>query len=265
MNITPSEQILDAAKVKFAKLITNEDMLDAKVAVTVSALTAEEAIGRPSRRDFPIIEGKEQVIEAKINGARGHAFTDSPKDFSGPLREVLDLDLSSNQSRAVFIASLNAALCSLGVIDNSVHCRDDDPEKCGKEIAAHVRKQWGDVRVGLIGLNPAIAEALVSELGADNVKITDLNRKNAGAMKFGVTVLDGRIQTEELIQSSDLVILTGTTLVNNTFDNIFSFINRYGKDYIIYGITAAGISELMGLNRICPYGRSCRNDESRSG
>ena len=27
------------------------------------------------------------------------------------------------------------------------------------------------------------------------------------------------------------------------------------KDYLLYGVTAAGVSELLGLERICPCGR----------
>jgi hypothetical protein len=50
--------------------------------------------------------------------------------------------------------------------------------------------------------------------------------------------------------------VTGTTLVNGTFGNIWDWIQRHGKDYLIYGVTAAGVCELMGWNRICPYSRS---------
>jgi len=50
--------------------------------------------------------------------------------------------------------------------------------------------------------------------------------------------------------------VTGTTLVNGTFDSIWDWIQRHGKDYLIYGVTAAGVCELMGWKRICPYRRS---------
>ncbi len=255
MSTTGSLSTLEQAKAKFERIITERGLLDAEVSVSVSALTPREAIGEPTRQDFPIIEGKEQVIEASIAGARGHAFTDSPRSFSGTLREVLALGLSSNQNRAVFVAVLNAVLRSIGIIETSVHCRDDDPEKCAEEIAAHIRDKWGRVKVGLIGLNPAIAEALVRTFGVDNIRITDLNRKNVQAVKFGVTIWDGRTRTEELIRRSDVVLVTGTTLVNETFDRIWSCIRACGKDCLVYGVTAAGVCELIGCVRICPYGR----------
>jgi hypothetical protein len=166
------------------------------------------------------------------------------------------LPLASNQDRAVFVAVLNATLRSLGMLDASLHCRDEDPEKCAKELAEHVLEKWGRTTAGLIGLNPAIAEALAATLGAENVRITDLNRKNVGTVKFGVTIGDGRTQTEELIRESRVVIVTGTTLVNGTFDGIWEGIQQHHRDYLIYGVTAAGVCQLMGWNRFCPYCRS---------
>ena len=256
MSTTGPVPILEAVKKKFAKTVVEKSLLDADITVSVSALTAEEAIGQPTRRDYPLLAGREQLIEATISGGKGHAFTDAPQSFSGTLRDVLALPLSSNQNRAVFVAALNAALRAMGILETSVHCRDGDPEKCAKEIADYVRNRWGDVAVGLIGLNPAIAEALVSTVGVGNVQITDLDRKNIRAVKFGVTIWDGRTKTEELIRRSDVVIVTGTTLVNDTFDGIWNLIRGHGKDYLIYGVTAAGVCELMNWNRICPYSRS---------
>ncbi len=256
MSVENSTCALAAAKLKFARIVEENVLLDADVAVAVSALSAEEAIGNPTRRDFPIIEGKERLVEAMVNGAKGHAFTDSPRAFGGTLRDVMALPLTSNQDRAIFIAALNATLRSLGTLEASLHCRDDDPEKCATELAGHVSERWSRATAGLIGLNPAIAEALVGALGSENVRITDLNQKNVGASRFGVTVWDGKTQTEELVRQSSVIIVTGTTLVNGTFDRIWSWIQKYGRAYLIFGVTAAGIGTLLGWERWCPYCRS---------
>ncbi len=256
MNAANSPQVLETVRVKFARIVEDENLSDAGVAVSVSALTPEQAIGHPTRQDFPIVEGKERVVEALVNDAKGHAFTDSPCSFGGTLRDVMALPFSSNQNRAVFIAGLNATLRSLGMLEASLHCRDGDPEECAKELADLVHAKWGKAATGLIGLNPAIAEALVGTLGPQNVRITDLNQKNVGAVKFGVTIWDGRSQTEDLIRQSHVLIITGTTLVNGTFDTIWNWIQKHNKDYLIYGVTAAGVCALMGWDRICPYCRS---------
>jgi uncharacterized protein (DUF4213/DUF364 family) len=123
-------------------------------------------------------------------------------------------------------------------------------------VALQILERWGAVRVGFIGLNPAIAEALVGTFGVENVRITDLNRQHIHSFKYGVKVWDGNELTEELIKYSDVVLVTGTTFVNDTFDRIMHCIQNDGKEYVIYGVTGAGICTLMGLNRLCPYSRS---------
>jgi hypothetical protein len=109
------------------------------------------------------------------------------------------------------------------------------------------------VKVGFIGLNPAIAQNLVETFGVENVKITDLNKQNVNSSKYGVKVWDGNKRTEELIKECEFILITGTTLVNGTFDHIVHSIRSYKKDYLVYGVTGAGICKLMGFNRICPY------------
>ncbi len=247
--------ILERAKNSFGTILENERIGNVDVSVRVVPLTPEEAIGDPKRRDFPIVIGKERVIEADVLGTKGQAFTDSPQMYEGTLQGIANLELISNQERAVFIAALNATLSHLGLITGTVHCKDDDPESCALEIAETVAGRWGDVTVGLIGLNPAIAERLVEKFGPERVRLTDLCRDNVGKKKFGVEVWDGVTRTTDLVRHSDVVVFTGTTLVNATFDSIWESIRTLGKHYLVFGITAAGVCHLLGFDRICPCGR----------
>jgi hypothetical protein len=247
--------ILDKTVTQFKRIAEKENLLDAEVSVLVKPLTPEEAIGKPGRRDFPIIIGKERVIEATVIGSKGHAYTDSPRDFWGAMKDVLNLELNTNYNRAIYIASLNAVMSKLEMVDKTVHCKDEEPEKCALEIADHLLNKYGKVNVGLIGLNPAIAERLVDTFRADNVRITDLSKDNIGKYKFGVEIWDGITRTEDLVKCSDVVIFTGTTLVNDTFDRIWNLIQSGEKKYLVYGVTAAGVCKLLEIDRICPYGR----------
>jgi uncharacterized protein (DUF4213/DUF364 family) len=246
---------LEKSRVQLAEIVTQNRLLEAQVSVLVKTLTPEEAIGVPGRRDFPIILGKERVVEAEVLGARAHAFTDSPGEFVGNLKEVLNLPLTSNKERSVYVATLNATLKYLHLIENTIHCKDEDPERCGNEIASQLLKRWGKVKIGFIGLNPAIAENLVETFGVENVRITDLNKQNVNSSKYGVKVWNGNKMTEELMKESDVILITGTTFVNGTFDHIVHSIRNYKKDYLIYGVTGAGVCKLLGLDRICPYSR----------
>ena len=247
--------ILERARTQFAEIIAQQRLQQVGVSVHVIPLTPEEAIGAPWRRDFPIIIGKERVIEARVLGAKGQAFTDSPQVFEGTVTDVLDLDLTMSQNRAVFVASLNAVLNHLGMVKGAVHCKDDEPEQCAVEIADKIARRFGRSTVGLIGLNPAIAERLVERFGVAGVRITDLDPDNVGSRRFGVEIWDGNDRTEDLIDASDVVLLTGTTLVNGTFDHILELIATHEKRYVVYGMTAAGVCRLTGIDRICPCGR----------
>ena len=255
MNRDKSSGILEQTIAPFKRIADKENLLDVEISVLVKPLTPEEAIGKPGRRDFPIIIGKERVIEAVVMGSRGHAYTDSPRDFLGTLKDVLNLRLNTNYNRAIYIAALNAVLGSLGMVDKTVHCKDEEPEKCALEIADHLLKKYGKTDVGLIGLNPAIAERLVDAFGAEHVYITDLNKDNIGKRKFGTEVWDGSTRTEDLVESSDVIIFTGTTLVNNTFGRIWNLIQSHKRKYLVYGVTAAGVCKLLDIERICPRGQ----------
>ncbi|MBN1477319.1 hypothetical protein JXA47_11245 [Candidatus Sumerlaeota bacterium] len=247
--------VLERARTALARIIGEQDLADVDVSVLVKTLTPEEAIGSPGRRDFPIVIGRERVIEAKVLGARAHAFTDSPTEFVGKLGEILDLPLMSSRERAVFVATLNAVLRHVGRAGQTLHCRDDEPERCAEEICRHILERWGRVRVGLIGRNPAIAERMSQTFGAESIAITDLDEANVGKREFATEIWDGNAKTAELIRRSDLTLVTGTTLVNGTFDGIWECLQEDGRDYLVYGVTGAGVCQLLGLNRICPFGR----------
>ncbi|MEM3017827.1 MAG: DUF364 domain-containing protein [Candidatus Bathyarchaeia archaeon] len=247
---------LERAKEVFKEIVEERNLLEESVLISFRPLKPEEAIGNPGRDDFPIIAGKEMVIEASFRGKRAHVFTDSPSNYAGKLKEILEIDLYTNKNRAIFVGALNAVLKYLGIIERTIHCRDDEPFKCGSEIARSLKKKQDVKKVGLVGLNPAILEGLVTAFGKDSVWVTDLNVENIGKEKTGVAVWDGRTMTEKMIAEVDLVLITGTTFVNGTYDQIRELVARYKKNSVIYGVTASGICSLLKIESICPYGRS---------
>lgn len=256
MSNPSSATVMEQSRSRFGALCEQHDLLAAAVAVTARSLSPGEAIGEPDRKDFPIVVGKERVIAATVLETTGHAFTDSPRRFSGTVEDVLKLELNNSANRAVYTATLNAVLGRLKMVGATVHCRDNEPETCALEIANTVFEAHGSVHIGLIGFNPAIAERLVERFGPDRVAITDLNPDNVGQPRFGVEIRDGLAHTEKLIDDSDVVLFTGTTLVNGTFDAIWNRIRSMRKPYLVYGVTAAGVCELLKIPRICPLGHN---------
>ncbi len=242
---------IEEVKGKFRKIIAEHRLGNEPVEVTIGTLTARQAIGSPVRQDFPLLEGREVMIEAQFKDSFGQAFTDRPHEFKGSLNDVLSLKLDTNDARAIFDATLNAVMAHLGMVTGVRHCHDDELEKCAAEIAKYILTNYGKVKVGLVGYQPAILENLVLALGSESVRCTDLNPKNIGSQKYGAKVWDGRTDTERLISWCNVLLATSSTIVNDTFDGIKTGADAQGKRLIIFGVTGAGVSALLGIERLC--------------
>ncbi len=247
--------VLERFKDKMETILQEKGLADASVTVLAKPLTPEEAIGEPGRRDFPILKGKERLIEAEVLGSRGQAFTDTARDFIGTLADVMALPLDSNGSRAVFLAAMNAALAHLGMVRGTLHCKNEDPEECGAAIASEILAASGKVKVGLIGFNPAMGQRLIETFGAGSMAISDLSPDVVGQERFGVKIQDGLAANDALVEGSDVIVMSGTTMVNDTFDPIMDKIEALGKDYFVFGVTTAGPAAILGFRRICPKAR----------
>jgi len=212
--------------------------------VSARPLTPDEAIGKPERSDFPILKGKEVMMEARFRGSRGQAFTSMPGEFRGRVQEVLARDLETDFDRALVVATANALLAHLGIAEKTAHCRDDGPRQCAGGIAQYLRERFGSPRVAVIGFQPALITALV---GSHAVRVTDMDPDNVGQSRLGVLV-EGVENTPEVLDWADVVLVTGTTLANNTLDGILS-----AKPTVFYGVTIAGAAALLGYERYCPF------------
>lgn len=197
----------------------------------------------------------EWIIEATLLQSKGEAIVHAPCEFEGPLRDVLGLRLDSERNRAFFVSAVNALLRELKLVDRNLYCQDPDPPQCRMEIVRTILKRFGLVNVGLAGLKPSLVEPLVETFGVDRVRIVDPIEENVGTIHYGVEVWDTVGRTRELVKRSDVVLFTGSTLVNGTFDLIWEQIHSQGKEYIAYGNTILGIGMLMGVDGICPFAR----------
>lgn len=224
-------------------------MLQRKINVTARGLSAQEAIGEPERQDFPLLTGKEVLVQAEIDGCMGQAFTASPRDYSGTVAEILELSSDHPGKLALKVATLNALANKVGLIDHTVHCRDAGPELCAHAIAQTVLERHGKCRIGIIGYQPAILENCASVFGPENIHITDLNPSNIGQTRYGVKVWNGETNTVKLAEFGDIFLITGTVLANGTFEDIRPLLE--GKPVYFYGTTGAAFAAMNGLNRLC--------------
>jgi hypothetical protein len=104
-------------------------------------------------------------------------------------------------------------------------------------------------KVGLVGLQPALLEALVQTLGPERVMVSDL--AEAGAVRCNVKVLDG-MQAGQMFESCPLILMTGSTFANGTIDDLMDACRSHNCRTVFYGSTASGVAYLLGLERWCP-------------
>ena len=113
---------------------------------------------------------------------------------------------------------------------------------CARKSATHLIERYGEVRIGQVGFQPRMVEAIGE---AFPVRLLDLDQENIGTRKFDVLV-EGPMAKEDVIDWADLLLVTGSTVANGTIDQ---FLGR--KPVIFYGTTVAGAAHLMGWERFC--------------
>ncbi len=235
----------DIIKKEFTKTINQKGFEAEEVVVRAAPLSPQEAIGDPEDKDYPLVIGKERLMQAEFKGSLGQAFTDMYGNFSGRLCDIVEMDLKNNFRRAIFVSTLNAVMRYLGLVDKTVHCRNNEPRECSRELVKYIEKNYGHPKIAFIGFQPRMVEALS---GNFELRVTDMDRDNIGKVKFGVTI-NSPEKTKENLSWCDIALVTGTTVVNNTF-NQFST----SKPVIFYGITISGVAKLLGLKHFCYCG-----------
>lgn len=237
-------EFYNSIKDKLRDIIVTNNLMDEEIKITTRVLKPIEAIGNTERKDFPLLSGKEFLINAELRGCIGQAFTDEPTGYDGNIRDVMSLNLDSNRNKAIFIASLNAIFKYLKIIDRTVHCKNEEPEICAKKIREYIKDEYGDVKIGLIGFQPAMLDNIRTEF---EVRVLDLDPNNVGKEKYGVVVENGNTAFEDVVEWADIILATGSTVCNGT---IVNFLN-IDKPVLFYGTTIAGAAYVKGLDRIC--------------
>ena len=231
----------------FSNLILTHGLEGEEIRVVTRPLTAEEAIGTPEDDDYPLLKGRERLMEAEFRGAKGHAYADLFGDYEAGIEEIANLQLVNNFKRAVFIASLNAVMRYLGLAEGTVHCRDEEPVECARDLNGYLKDTFGVLeRVALVGLQPRLLEALAGEY---RVRAVDLDPENIGQLRKGVRI-EPPEDIEDIITWAELILVTGTTVVNGTIER---FLNR-DRPVVFYGVTIAGPARVLNLNRFCVKG-----------
>ena len=204
-------------------------------------------------KEYALVKGKEVIVRCKFKDYYGDAFTDEPKAFRGKIKDVFKLLSGDGGDKAVFFATLNATLNHVGLIGETVHCKGDEPKKCGERLAENILENFGKVRIAHIGYQPGHVEACSKHFEG---YVTDLNPENIGNVKFGREILDG-LANEEVIRKADVACITGSALTNGSLPELIRWCEIYGVEPLIYGVTGKGAAKILNLRHFCPYGHDC--------
>ncbi|MBN2238194.1 MAG: hypothetical protein JW712_00335 [Dehalococcoidales bacterium] len=240
-----SRNVYDILVEEFQRIVRENNLESEEITVTATTLTPEEAIGNPEDKDYPLITGKERLMQAEFRGHYGQAFTDMHGNFTGKLIDIAATMPENNFRRAIFISSLNAVMNYLGLISKTIHCKDTEPKLCSQELVSYMQNEYDNPKIAIVGFQPRIIEEMSKRY---EVRVTDMDENNINSEKFGVLVRSPEF-TEENLDWCDLAMVTGTTVVNNTIDQFMT-----DKPVIFYGVTISGTAQLLGLKQFCHCG-----------
>lgn len=245
-----TQELYERLKEELRERIRRHRLDESPILLQSRGLSPEEALGAVLRKDYPLLAGKEVILQAQFGNALGQAFTDAPSDFCGTLKDILALNPESDaHSRGLLIAALNAVLRFTGEIEHTVHCHGGEPELCAEAYAAHARENFGSPRITLVGYQPALTARLSQEF---SLRVLDKNPDFVGSLRSGILVEDGNAAYREAVLDwADLVLCTGSTLCNGTF---IQFVD-IGKPVLFFGVSGAAAARIFGLPRFCPMSR----------
>lgn len=232
----------------------NRELNELEISISSRALTSREAIGDTERKDFPLLRGKEVLLQAEAEGALGQAFTADPIAYQGPVQALLDMADDRPGTHALLVSSLNAIYKKLGRISHTVHCTGHEPEKCAQYISQYIFEKHGLCKVGIIGFQPAILEHCARLFEPERVSITDLSADVVGTVRYGVMVMDGLTDTKKLVDFADVLLITGTILANGTYAEVLGEVGKK-KPFYFFGTTCAALAHLNQMDRLCPYSK----------
>lgn len=247
-------KFIDARQALQSIIEQNPELNDLEISISSRVLSREEAIGHTERKDFPLLRGKEVLLQAEVGDALGQAFTADPIAYYGLIPDLLDMPDDRPGSHALLVSSLNALLKKLGKISHTIHCTDQEPEDCAQYISQYILEKHGLCKIGIIGYQPAILEHCARLFKPERVNITDLSADVVGTVRYGVLVMDGITDTGKLVDFADVLLITGTVLANGTYLDVLGEVGEK-KPFYFFGTTCAALAHLNQMNRLCPFSK----------
>ena len=216
-------------------------------AVTVTASQEPEHTLRPEEDPPSTAARPEYCVTAEICGVKGEAYTETPSDFEGTLKQALEIPPTEKGISAVTVAAINAAMSFLHL---SPGVFPEDPQQhvlYADGLCRYITEQYGKNRIVLIGYDGYLVKRFMEE----GLEFWTLDRDpdHVAQDRFDhVIVNSAKRNRESSFVWGNVLIVTGSTLCNGT---IVQYLNS-GKELLFYGITCAGAATLLKLPWFSP-------------
>ncbi len=230
-------------RTSFAEIVDKNGIRNSKVFVNSKVLSKDEAIGKPEHDDYPLLKGRESLVESNYCNSKGAAYSDMCGSYEGLINDIVNMELTNNFKRAIFISTINAVLKHLGLIEKTEHCRNEGPVNCAKKLKDFILSLNSNPKILLIGYQPRFAETLTENF---KTRIIDLDTKNIGRTINNVSI-ESEDRTESAIKWADILFVTSSSFINGTAEKFIVS----DKKVIFYGVSGAGPTHLLDLNRYC--------------
>jgi len=233
-------------KLRFAELCNRHQLEGTTLTVKIDPTYSEHS--------GAALAGRTRLI-ANFQGYSGMSHTFHPFQFEGTVGELLAMDLEGSADRAVFVAGMNAVCSSVNPDLRTMHCSEDGSLRCTQTLVQQLRDNGYDCP-GLIGFQPSLLKALIEGFGDSNTVCVDQHELAESIRLCSDVDLLDETSLQQLVGWSDVLVVTGATLVSGVLPDIQEWAEMSGKPILFYGTSIAGAAELMDLPRFCPEARS---------
>ena len=229
----------------FSALKGAEDLLDKEVSVTGSSEPERTLL--PDNEPPSTVARPEYCVTAELLGVKGEAYTETPSDFCGTLKEALAIPPTEKGISAVTIAALNAAMSYLDQASGTFPDGEEERVRYADALCRYVKEEFGTDHIILVGYDGYLVKRFVDE--GFHFWTMDNDPANITQDRFHhVVVNNAKKNRESSVVWGKYFIVTGSTLCNGT---ILHYLNS-NKELLFYGITCAGAATLLKIPWFSP-------------
>ena len=240
-----NQEIYDKVIKEFCALPEVPEIMDEVITATISVDPMDiMEVTENNERHLP--SRSERRVEVNFRGTVGQAFTETPREFTGTIREVLERPFEGKGLDCVLVAMINAVMGHYDYIRGTCHCDRDGHESCGSKYRGYVQSLYEGAKIVIVGYQAFILRSLVH--GKGTVWTMDRDYNNITKLRHDNVITNSGFENREAAKKwADLFICSGSMVCNGTLEQWIDT----GVPTVFYGVTIAGVAKLLNLRRIC--------------